>query len=115
MFLKIFLKTEAGHVLKMFLNFGQIWASRSYKLGSYKKKNVYFNMLDSSEVQKWVIVIKFTRCNTQWRFLPFIAAVCSSMLQLQHHDDVTSLKVHLLDRASKISPVWKVSLLSASN
>ena len=35
---KIFLKIEAGHVLKMFLNFGQIWASRSYKLGSYKKK-----------------------------------------------------------------------------
>ena len=31
MFLKIFLKIEAGHVLNMFLNFGQIWASRSYK------------------------------------------------------------------------------------
>ena len=38
MFLKIFLKIEAGHVLNMFLNFCQIWASRSYKLGSYKKK-----------------------------------------------------------------------------
>ena len=38
MFLKFFLKVEAGHVLKMFLSFGQIWASRSYKLGSYKKK-----------------------------------------------------------------------------
>ena len=38
MFLNFFLKTEAGHVIKMFLNFGQIWASRSYNLGSYKKK-----------------------------------------------------------------------------
>ena len=29
---------EAGHVLKMFLQFWPISASRSYKLGSYKKK-----------------------------------------------------------------------------
>ena len=33
-----FSKTEAGHVLKMFLQFWLISASRSYKLGSYKKK-----------------------------------------------------------------------------
>ena len=40
MFLNFFSKTEAGHVLKMFLQFWQISASRSYKLGSYKKKRV---------------------------------------------------------------------------
>ena len=33
-----FSKTEAGHVLKMFLQFWLISASRSYRLGSYKKK-----------------------------------------------------------------------------
>ena len=38
MFSKFFYKTEAGHVLKMFLTFRPISASRSYKLGSYKKK-----------------------------------------------------------------------------
>ena len=38
MFLNFFSKTEAGHVLKMFLQFWLISASRSYKLGSYKKK-----------------------------------------------------------------------------
>jgi len=43
MFLKCFLKIEVGHVLKMFLTFGQIWASRSYKLGSYKKKTCMKN------------------------------------------------------------------------
>ena len=43
MFLIFFSKTEAGHVLKMFLQFWLISASRSYKLGSYKKKNVYTN------------------------------------------------------------------------
>ena len=32
---------EAGLVLKLFLNFWQIWAWCSYKLGSYKKKKVY--------------------------------------------------------------------------
>ena len=37
-FLDFFYKTEAGHVLKMFLTFRPISASRSYKLGSYKKK-----------------------------------------------------------------------------
>ena len=37
-FLNFFYKTEAGHVLKMFLQFWLISASRSYKLGSYKKK-----------------------------------------------------------------------------
>ena len=41
MFLNFFSKTEAGHVLKMFLQFWLISASRSYKLGSYKKKRVY--------------------------------------------------------------------------
>ena len=45
MFLKVFIKIEAGDVLKMFLNFGQIWASRSYKLGSYKKKTCSHNWL----------------------------------------------------------------------
>ena len=40
MILKFFLKIEAEQFLKMFLNFWQIWASRSYKLGSYKKKRV---------------------------------------------------------------------------
>ena len=40
MFLNFFSKTEAGHVLKMFLQFWLISASRSYKLGSYKKKRV---------------------------------------------------------------------------
>ena len=43
-FLEIWLKFNKGllseNVLKEGLNFGQIWASRSYKLGSYKKKNV---------------------------------------------------------------------------
>ena len=38
---KNFLKSEAGLVLNLFLNFGQIWAWCSYKLGSYKKKCVY--------------------------------------------------------------------------
>jgi len=33
-----FLKSQAGHVLKMFLNFQEISAWCSYKLGSYKKK-----------------------------------------------------------------------------
>ena len=37
---EFFYKTEAGHVLKMFLQFWLISASRSYKLGSYKKKSV---------------------------------------------------------------------------
>ena len=40
MFLNFFSKTEAGHVLKMFLQFWLISASRSYKLGSYKRKNL---------------------------------------------------------------------------
>ena len=40
MFLKNFPKIEARLVLKMFLNLRQIWASRSYKLSSYKKKRV---------------------------------------------------------------------------
>ena len=31
-------ESEAGHVLKMFLNFHQISGWCSYKLGSYKKK-----------------------------------------------------------------------------
>ena len=44
MFLNFFSKTEAGHVLKMFLQFWPISASRSYKLGSYKRKNVYCMM-----------------------------------------------------------------------
>ena len=48
MFLKIFLKIEARLVLKMFLNFGQIWASRSYKLGSYKKKRVQYSTTNLS-------------------------------------------------------------------
>ena len=39
MFLNFFSKTEAGHVLKMFLQFWLISASRSYKLGSYRKKS----------------------------------------------------------------------------
>ena len=33
-----FLKSQAGHVLKMFLNFQEISAWCSYKLGSYKKE-----------------------------------------------------------------------------
>jgi len=41
MFLNFFYKTEAGHVLTMFLTFWRISASRSCKLGSYKKKNKY--------------------------------------------------------------------------
>ena len=40
MFLILFSKTEAEYVLKMFLQFWLISASRSYKLGSYKKKRV---------------------------------------------------------------------------
>ena len=36
-----FPKSQAGHVLKMFLNFWEISAWRSYKLGSYIKKKVY--------------------------------------------------------------------------
>ena len=43
MFLNFFSKTEAGHVLKMFLQFWLISASRSYKLGSYKKKTCTIN------------------------------------------------------------------------
>ena len=38
MFFKFLYKTEAKHVLRMFLNFWPISASRSYKLGAYKKK-----------------------------------------------------------------------------
>ena len=48
MFLNFFSKTEAGHVLKMFLQFWLISASRSYKLGSYKKKNVYIESVAPS-------------------------------------------------------------------
>ena len=33
-------KNQPEHVLKLFLNFEKISASCSYKLGSYKKKNV---------------------------------------------------------------------------
>ena len=45
LFLKFFPKTEAGHVLQIFLHFWLISASRSYKLGSYKKKKrVYVTM-----------------------------------------------------------------------
>ena len=44
MFLNFFSKTEAGHVLKMFLQFWLISASRSYKLGYYKKKRVKQNV-----------------------------------------------------------------------
>ena len=33
-------KSQAGHVLKIFLNFWEISAWCSYKLGSYKKKSV---------------------------------------------------------------------------
>lgn len=40
MFHLFFLKTEAGHVLEMFLRFWLISASPSYKLGSYIKKRV---------------------------------------------------------------------------
>ena len=47
MFLNFFSKTEAGHVLKMFLQFWLISASRSYKLGSYKKKRVLPTTSDS--------------------------------------------------------------------
>ena len=43
MFLNFFSKTEAGHVLKMFLQFWLISASRSYKLGSYEKKKHVFS------------------------------------------------------------------------
>ena len=39
-FSKIFLKTEAEHVLKMFLKYPKNRASCSYKLRSYKKKSV---------------------------------------------------------------------------
>ena len=38
-----FLKSEPGHVLKMFLNFQQISGWCSYKFGSYKKKVYYTN------------------------------------------------------------------------
>ena len=43
---KFFFKIEARLVLMMFLNFGQIWASRSYKLGSYKKKKRVYGLVD---------------------------------------------------------------------
>ena len=33
-------KNQPEHVLKLFLNFEKISASCSYKLGSYKKRNV---------------------------------------------------------------------------
>ena len=66
MFLIFFSKTEAGHVLKMFLQFWLISASRSYKLGSYKKKNVYTQMPRMAAIlsnffsiheQSWVVKI----------------------------------------------------------
>ena len=41
-----FPKSQAGHDLKMFLNFWEISASRSYKLGSYEKKKVYINAVN---------------------------------------------------------------------
>ena len=42
-FLKFFFKVEAGHVLKMFLSFGQIGASRSYKKKTcIKYDNLFF-------------------------------------------------------------------------
>ena len=50
MFLNFFSKTEAGHVLKMFLQFWLISASRSYKLGSYKKKTCIVLIFVYSEI-----------------------------------------------------------------
>ena len=38
MFFRFFYKTEAGYVFKMFVTSRPISASRSYKLGSFKKK-----------------------------------------------------------------------------
>ena len=51
MFLNFFSKTEAGHVLKMFLQFRLISASRSYKLGSYKRKTCIYLQNKSNRVQ----------------------------------------------------------------
>ena len=53
MFLKFFLKIKAGHVLKMFLSFARIWASRSYKLGSYNKKRVRLKAVWAQAPEAW--------------------------------------------------------------
>ena len=57
MFLNFFSKTEAGHVLKMFLQFWLISASRSYKLGSFKK-NVYTPLEMNRRIEKHLKVRK---------------------------------------------------------
>ena len=46
LFFKIFTKSEAEHVLKMFLKYPKNRASCSYKLGSYKKKSVLLHFYD---------------------------------------------------------------------
>ena len=58
MFLNFFSKTEAGHVLKMFLQFWLISASRSYKLGSYKKKRVFCKMSSWDDNLKQMLVYR---------------------------------------------------------
>ena len=47
---KIFSKSEAEHVLKIFLKYPKNRASCSYKLGSYKKKRVYGIIYSSTKV-----------------------------------------------------------------
>ena len=49
-----FLKFQAGHVLNMFLNFPEISAWCSYKLGSYKKK-VYASRILKARKMKLVM------------------------------------------------------------
>ena len=71
MFLNFFSKTEAGHVLKMFLQFWLISASRSYKLGSYKKKTcIQNNPLGNLQTDAaFISMYRTYRCSAmKWKF-----------------------------------------------
>ena len=75
MFLIFFSKTEAGHVLKMFLQFWLISASRSYKLGSYKKKTCttfsFQVILNFKIFEKNIALIENFESGKIWTFLHF--------------------------------------------
>ena len=59
---KIFTKSEAEHVLKMFLKYPKNWASCSYKLGSYKKKSVYKDEWNRGHIER----LKKSKIEERW-------------------------------------------------
>ena len=76
-------KSQAGHVLKLFLNFWPISASVSYKLGSYKIKRVY-SVNESCNISIFLFFVFFFSSEFEKSRIPILKVFCLRNLFIIH-------------------------------